>query len=278
MIPRSWLYVPGDRPDMLAKAAERGADALILDLEDGVAPAGKLEARKTVAAWLRDRGGGPAPEAWVRVNPDEPEDVRAAFGPGLRGLVLPKVSSPDDIARVRAQVRDADVPIVALIETAAGLLNAPAIATTPPVARLAIGEVDLAAELGLDPSPDGRELDPLRLQLVVASAAAGLEPPVAPVSRDFSDLEGLRDETERLRRLGFVGRAAIHPAQVAVINEVFTPTAEELDAARRLLARHTEAGGGVTLDDAGLMVDEAVVRTARRKLALADEEGEEGAE
>ncbi|HEX9711531.1 MAG TPA: CoA ester lyase [Actinomycetota bacterium] len=266
---RSMLYVPGDQPEKLAKAAARGADALIVDLEDAVPVGRKAEARATVAAWLRERPR--APVVWVRVNADEllGEDVAAIAGDSPDGVYLPKCSSVAEVDRLVRALGEADVPVCALLETAAGILDARAIASHPRVTRLAIGEADLSAELGIDPSPDERELAPMRAMVVLASAAAHLEPPVGPISTDFADLEALRASTVALKRMGFGGRAAIHPAQVAVINEVFTPTPDEVTRARELLERFEASGGGVVTGGDGRMVDEAIVRAARRTLAQA---------
>ena len=272
MTVRSYLYVPGHRSEMFAKARSRGADALILDLEDAVPEAAKEEARLAVADFLRTRAGqGPA--IWVRLNAGEllADDVRAIIAAGPDGVSLPKVSSPEDVARLGELLAGRPVPIIALIETAAGVLNAPAIARAPGVVRLAIGEADLCAELAMAPSDDEHELAPIRTHIVLASAAAGLEPPVGPVSTDFADLEAFRRSTEAIRRMGFGGRAAIHPAQVGVVNDVFTPTADAVAEARRLIARFEAAGGGAGVDEHGRMVDEAVVRAARRTLSLAGE-------
>lgn len=267
MTARSYLYVPGHRPDRFAKAASSGADAIVLDLEDAVPVGAKDDARAAVRDGI---GGLTGPEVWVRVNGGEllEEDVRAVVRPGLTGVSLPK-ASVSDLQRVDRALGDADLPVIALVETAAGVLDAPAIANAPRVARLAIGEADLSADLAISPSPDARELAPIRLQIVLASAAAGIEPPIAPVSTDFADLATLRTSTHALRRAGFTARACIHPAQVPIVNEVLTPTRDEVDAARRLVARFEETGGGASVDEEGRMVDEAVVRAARRILSRA---------
>jgi citrate lyase subunit beta/citryl-CoA lyase len=269
---RSYLYVPGDRPDMMAKAMSQGADALILDLEDAVPAAAKQDARDAVASFLRGRTDA-RPEIWVRMNGgDMLDDDVAAIAPARPdGLSLPKVSSPDDLARLDMLLGDAKTGVIALIETASGVLDAAAIARAPRVVRLAIGEADLAAELGIVPSDDARELAPMRAQVVLASAAARLDPPIGPVSTDFKDLDAFRRSTEALRRMGFGARAVIHPAQVAIVNESFTPSAEEVAEASKLVARFDATGGGVGVDDDGRMIDEAIVRAARRTLSLAGE-------
>ena len=261
MSPRSYLYVPASRPEMLAKAGDRGADALIVDLEDAVAPSRKVEARLTLRSFLP----GPAEETWVRVNnhPDLLTDDVAACG-GAAGIVLAK-AEPGSLAQAASMTSR---PLIPLIETAAGLLAAAEMAAVPGVERLAIGEADLSAELGVTPGDDGVELLYARSRLVVASAAAGIDAPVGPVFTDFRDAAGLRRSTEALARLGFGSRPAIHPAQVQVINETLTPTPEQLADARELIGAFEEAlaaGAGAAAAD-GVMFDEAVVRQARRIL------------
>ena len=133
--------------------------------------------------------------------------------------------------------------------------------------RLQVGEADLKADTGIEPGDDERELLWVRSQVVLASAAAGIDPPVGPVSTNFRDLDALRASTEAVRRLGYRGRACIHPAQIAVVHEVFTPSPEQVDAAQALIAAYdaaVAAGSGVLIGPDGRMVDEAVVRQARR--------------
>lgn len=267
MSARSYLYVPGDQPDKLVKALTLPADAIIADLEDAVPPANKDAARAAVASWLAEAR---EPMLWVRVNSGDllEQDAGAFRGAkGVAGFVVPKVSSAADIARARAAL--GDEPLCALIETASGVLDARAIAAEPGVVRLALGEADLCAELAIEPSADARELLAIRTQIVLASVAAGIERPVAPVSTDFRDLDALRTTTQGLRRMGFGSRAAIHPAQLDVINDVFTPSDEEVARAERIVARAAQAGGAATTDDDGRMIDEAVVRGARDVLSRA---------
>ena len=263
MSARSYLYVPADRPEMLAKAADRGADALIVDLEDAVAPSRKVEARRALSDFLPGPG-----ETWVRIN-NHPElladDVAASAG--ATGIVLPK-AEPEALSQVTSMT---SLPITALIETAAGLLAATELASAAGVERLAVGEADLSAELGVTPGDDGVELLYARSRVVVASAAAGIAAPTGPVFTDFRDADGLRRSTEALARLGFGSRPAIHPAQVRVINEAFTPTLDQLADARDLIGAYQdalEAGAGAAASD-GVMFDAAVVRQARRVLERA---------
>ena len=273
MAARSYLYVPGDRPDRLAKAAARAGDAIIADLEDAVAPECKERALHEVLAWLdAERTSGR--ERWVRVNagPRGLEEIAALRdSPGLHGVVLPKatLASVKSAAAALGEGR----PVAALVESARGLLEAAALACVPGVSHLGIGEADLTAELGVTPSPDERELLPLRMQLVVASAAAALSPPTGPVSLDVRDLTGLRASTLALRAAGFGSRSAVHPDQVPVIEEVFTPTEHELAAARDVVASYEAAltaGTAVVVDAQGRFLDEAVVRAARRTVSLGE--------
>jgi citrate lyase subunit beta / citryl-CoA lyase len=273
---RSFLYAPGDRPDRLEKALSRAGDAVIADLEDAVVPAHKDRAREEVAALLATVLPGRAPAVWVRVNSGARgvDDLAALGGsPGLSGVVLPKADRAT-VAAARSALPD-DVALAALLETARGLLEAPDLARAG-VSHLGLGEADLAADLGLSPSPDARELWPLRMQVVVASAAAGIAPPTGPVHLDVRDLDGLRHSTQGLRRAGFGSRSAVHPGQVAVIEEVFTPTGAEVDAARAVVASYEASlasGAGVVVDERGRMVDEAVVRSSRRVVETAERLG-----
>lgn len=282
--PRSWLYVPGDQPALLAKAGSRGADALIADLEDAVAPAAKHTARETVADWLSGLGGrqsddAATPQIWVRINAEAvDDDIAAVAAPRLAGVVVAKATVDVMGAAVRAlqQSRarlglDRDFGVVALIESGQGLMQVAQIAAGPQVANLALGEADLAADLSLDPSQDQRELWPYRAAVVAASAASGIAPPTGPVSTDFRDLEALASGCEALRRQGFRSRSAIHPAQVEGINAAFTPSPAEVAAATDVLARLRTADGGATVAD-GRMIDEAVARSARDVLSRAPDD------
>jgi citrate lyase subunit beta / citryl-CoA lyase len=280
---RSTLYVPGDQPEKMSKALNSGADALILDLEDAVAPSAKDAARSAVCAFLVAHSHV-VPVLWVRINQGELGRIDAAAivasgGANLAGLYVPKVDALTELdaldAVVQVAERDAglepgSIPFCALIETATGVLRAAALAEHRRVNRVAIGEADLSSELGVElSSGDERELLFARSMLVLAASAAGINPPIGPVSTNFRDLDAYRASTVALKKLGFVGRSAIHPAQVPVINEVFTPSETEVAKALRLVELFDAAvanGRGVFVDDAGKMVDEAVVRAARRTL------------
>ncbi|MEO3977852.1 CoA ester lyase [Streptomyces sp. CAU 1734] len=284
---RSVLYVPGDAPEKLTRALRSGADELIVDLEDAVPPDSRDAARREVAGRLREVAAGAVPLLWVRVNPGEQgiRDAAAVALPGVAGVVAAKARDPAGLAALGRTLAAAEhehglaegtFGIIPLIESAGAVLLAPRLARAPRVVRLQLGEADLRAELGVDPGPDGRELLHVRSRIVLAAAAAGIRPPVAPVSTDVRDPEGLRESTRAFARLGFRGRACIHPAQIPVVNEVFTPSPEEVDRAREVVTRFREAlaaGTAVCLDGRGRLIDEAVVRRARRLLATAEAYG-----
>lgn len=278
---RSYLYVPAVAGDRMARAASRGADAVIADLEDSVPPSRKAEALAAAVAWLREPRD--AVERWVRVNPGEKGLEELAELAALRpdGFCLPKCAGSADVERVAALIDDLQDParqrpttmLMPLVESASGVLAAAQIAASRRVLRLQIGEIDLATDLGLAVSDDGAELGSVRNAVVVASAAAGILPPVGAVSPQFRDLAGFGRSTAALRRAGFVGRAAIHPDQIRVIHDAYAVSADERDRAARLVAQYEAAlmaGSGVLVGDDGRMVDEAVIRTSRRTIALAD--------
>ncbi|MCD4524364.1 CoA ester lyase [Nocardioides sp. cx-173] len=271
---RSALYVPGDARDKLDRVLERGADEVIVDLEDAVAPKAKDAARETVRIWLHDLPELDNVAVWVRVNSGglREADVRAVAGaPALTGFLVAKTETVDellDLDRLLSSLGSL-AGVVPLLESAGAVLRAGELAGAPRVQRLQMGEADLRADVGITPGPDERELLYARSHVVMASRAAGIKPPIAPVSTDFRDLDAFAESTRELSRLGFVGRACIHPGQVAVANEVFTPTADQVDTAARLVERWEFAGAGVAVDDEGRFVDEAVVRQARLVLARA---------
>lgn len=278
-LPRSYLYVPGNAHDKLAKALTRGADALILDLEDAVPLTEKDSARDAVVSWLAqpvDRG---EVELWVRVNSGDGRstDVNALAGlQNLTGLILAKVRDAAEVVSIAERLTergDTNTLLMPMIETSAALLDARELAMQPRVHLLQVGEIDLAGEMGLIPGDDEAELAGIRTLVVLASAAAGIGSPVGPVSRNTGDLEALARSTELIRRQGFMGRACIHPAQVRVIHQVFAPSPAEVAEAHAVIALAEKAsanGSGVVLDDAGRLVDAAVLHAAHRVLALAE--------
>ncbi|SNT55099.1 citrate lyase subunit beta / citryl-CoA lyase [Asanoa hainanensis] len=267
MTPRSWLYVPGHRTDRVAKALAAGADAVVVDLEDAVPPDQKRVARETALRLAaEDR------PVWVRVNdpagPWGAADVEALAGLNLAGLRLPRCEDP---AVVREVGNRAGLPLQLLVETAAGLARAADLATAHPlVAALGLGEADLSADLRVT-GDEG--LAWARGWIVVAARTAGLPSPIQSVYTDVADLDGLRASTEQARLSGFVGRSVVHPRQIPVVHDVFTPGAAEVAAARAVLAaaaRAQERGEVAVLDADGRFVDPAVVRRARLVLDLSD--------
>ncbi|GAA1886829.1 HpcH/HpaI aldolase/citrate lyase family protein [Asanoa iriomotensis] len=261
----TWLYVPGDRPDRFAKAVASGADSVILDLEDAVVAGRKAYAREAVAEFL----AVPQPvPVQVRVNEQMGPDVAALAGlPGLAGLRLPKVESPATVVEVASRV---DVPLHPLVESAVGLEAAYAIASAHPrVASLGLGEADLRSDLGVS---DDDGLLWARGRVVVAARAAGLPPPAMAVYADVADTDGLARSCRAGRRLGFLGRTAIHPRQLPVIVDAFRPSEREVARAVELLAAVAEAerrdSGTVVLPD-GRFADRAMVAAARRVVDLA---------
>jgi len=257
---RTLLFAPGDRPERFAKASASGAGLVVLDLEDAVAPAAKAAAREHVRSWLAD--GNPCA---VRVNglgTDWHEDDLAVVADHACAVVVPKAESPETLSQVARQM---GTGVLALIETAAGVLGARGIAAAPGVERLALGTYDLGAEMGVSPDdPDAMAW--ARGALVLASAAAGIAPPVDGVTGDVEDEERLTYEVRRAARLGFTGKLCIHPRQVGVVEALLRPTEEELRWARSVMRAVTEAAGPAVVLVDGKMVDKPVVDRARRML------------
>jgi citrate lyase subunit beta/citryl-CoA lyase len=250
---------------------------------------------KDVLTWLNSEQvtqdiNGQVSERWVRVNAGEAglhELDQLAHGL-LRGVVLPKVTSSADLVAADKVITGAErrhglapgsIAFMPLIETAEAVLNIVTIARASRVIILQLGEVDLAADLGIEPGVNDEELAVIRSCVVVASRASAIAAPVGPVSTNYSDLPLFRASTEHLRRLGFVGRVAIHPSQLPIIHETFAHAAEEIESARELIRAaklFAEAGRGAWVGVDGRMVDEAVLRRARRILDLAETSEGEG--
>lgn len=260
---RSLLFVPGDREARLPKALASAADAVIVDLEDAVSPDDKPGARRAVAAFL---GGLPAASVLLRVNAVDTEwyaeDMALAGHAAVAGVVLPKAAS-EALTRARS---DVEAPIWPLVETAQGLQDLPGMASMPGVARLLLGTIDLALDLGIDAShPGGRSmLDVARYHLVGATAAAGLAPPVDGVFTDLGDADGLIAAADHARACGFVGMMCIHPDQAAGVNAAFSPGAAQRDWARRVLEAAGDRSGAFRFE--GQMIDKPVLDRATRLL------------
>ena len=268
---RSALFTPGTEAARLRKAVTSGADVCIFDLEDSVPPSRIGEARAIVREALQELAG--RARIWLRVHPassrELEEDLRAMPLRALEAIVIPKASHRDDAQTCRRLMKQAGVPaelpVVPIIESAAGVLGCAAIAEVAGVARLALGRFDLAAELGVEPDAGGAALVMARAAVVLASTAARLTPPLDSPWLKITDLDGLRTAAERGRADGFGGMLLIHPSHVATVNEVFSPTAEELAWARGIVASSAaaESGGRGAYTQDGQMVDEAIVKRAR---------------
>lgn len=275
MVRRSVLFSPGDQPELLRKAPESGADTVVFDLEDGVDPSRKIEARETVAAVLDEID--PDCEICVRINRIERgarEDLDTILAGALPDtIVLPKVESEDDVHTIAelAQARASRLPVIALLETAEGVLDAAEIARAGPTTAIGLGGEDLAADVGAGRTPENTEIQYARQHVVLAASAAGVDA-IDILLTDFEDTDRLRAETEEAIRFGFDGKMAIHPRQVGVINEAFTPDPDDIEWAERVLAaRDTarEAGRAVFSVD-GEMIDAPLIDRAEQILARAE--------
>jgi len=267
---RSFLFVPGNRPERFAKAARSGADAVVLDLEDSVPPAGKAAARLAIAAQWPDLRALGVPLI-VRINAEGSAartDELAAVDAleGLAAVMVPKAESPETLSRLHARL--GGVSMLPLIETAAGFHAVRALAAAAGVLRLVVGHVDFMADVGMDCDAEQANLITLRFAVAMATREARLAPAIDGVTIQTNDELQLRQDTLRARRFGFRGKLCIHPSQVPVVHETFAPTDAELDWARRVIAADAaSAGAAVQLD--GRMVDLPVVLQARRTLARA---------
>ena len=258
MIARSYLFVPGDRPDRFDKALAAGADAVILDLEDAVAPAKKDEARAAIGKWL-----SATKQVLVRINADTTpwyaEDLELAGAPGIAGILLSKAQSIDN--SLQALCARTGAVLLPQIETAQGFENAYALASTPGVQRLLFGTLDFQVDLGID--GDGDELAYFRSEMVLVSRLAGIQPPVDGPSTALDDTAQLSSDTRRARRMGFGAKLCIHPKQVAPVNAAFAPTAGELAWAQRVVQAAVDSNGAAVALD-GRMVDRPVILKAEQ--------------
>lgn len=281
------LFVPATRPERFAKALTSGADAVIIDLEDAVASAEKGTARQILREQVPGLGGADAPLG-VRVNGAATEHLTedaalvAALADDLDFLVLPEVQGPQDVGRLQellgasthertAEPRAVEtLPLLALVESSAGLLNAPAVAQLPAVRRLALGAADLSEEWEIEPSPEEREFDVARQHLVIASRAAGLNGPIDSPHMNVRDAGGLSRRTAAAAGLGVKGKLCIHPSQVAAVQEAFLVSAEEHQRLQELIRvfEQAESAGdsSVRMPDGGF-VDYPVYRRAVKQVA-----------
>jgi citrate lyase subunit beta/citryl-CoA lyase len=259
-VARTFLFVPGDRPERFDKAAAVGADVVIVDLEDAVKPDAKAAAREAVGSALR-AGARVAVRISAAGTPDFDADLELLLSAPLPvAVIAAKAEDPEQLARIA----ELGSPVIALIESARGVAGVADISGVSGVTRLAFGAIDFTLDVGatMDPALLGH----VRSQLVIHSRAAGIASPLDSPTLDFTDLRVVRDDTRAARALGMGGKLCIHPAQVAVAAEAFAPTAEELDSARRIVAASTHDGAVAT---EGSLVDRPVLEKARRLLAAA---------
>lgn len=257
--PRSYLFVPGNRPERFSKACAAGADAVIVDLEDAVPFAEKAVARAALAAWL----SADYP-VLIRINAADTEwfadDLALCGLPGVAGIVLSKAENVSDIALVE---RAGAAAILPLIESAAGFGNLRAIAQASRVQRLLFGSIDLQLDLGI--SGEREELLYFRSKLVLVSRLAGIAAPVDGVSTAIDDAQRLVDDATHARKMGFGGKLCIHPQQVGHVNGCFRASGDEIAWARRVLEAASRAQGAVVALD-GKMIDRPVILQAEKIL------------
>ena len=266
----AFLFVPGTRPDRFIKALDSGADGIVIDLEDAVAQEDKQKARDAIrAAWptfsaeqkkrLIIRANSPGSQ-FYSADLILVQEINAAC------LLIPKSESLDQINGA-AQILP-NTAIIPMIETAIGLEHLNEIANSEQVLRLALGNIDLQADLGMVCDPQETELQTARFQIVLASRLAQIAPPVDGVTPSTEDIERIIDDAERAKRMGFGGKLCIHPKQVAIVKDAFMPSSEEISWAKRVIeADKASKGAAVKLD--GRMIDRPVVLLAQRTVARA---------
>jgi citrate lyase subunit beta/citryl-CoA lyase len=258
MTPRSYLFVPGNRPERFDKALASAADAVIVDLEDAVPPDQKIAARDLVGAWLSAER-----PVIVRVNaadtPWHADDLALCRRPGVAAVMVAKAERADALAGLGL-----NLPLLPLIESAAGIDQLRAIAAVPGVQRLAFGAIDFQLDLNMRAGFD--ELIHFRSQIVLASRLAGIASPIDSPSVAIDDEAEVEDDAQRARRLGFGAKLCIHPRQLAAVNRSFSPTATEIAWAQRVLEIAAASGGAAVALD-GRMIDKPVILRAQAILA-----------
>ena len=258
---RSYLFVPANRVERFEKALNTSADAVIIDLEDAVPVDLKISARESLKQWLVEH---PQHQVMIRVNAKQTEwfqeDIQLAMLSNVIAIVLPKTESVEDIQAV-ADIRNLD--IYPLIETPLGLAHVRQIAAAPSVRALMFGSIDF--QLEMDMQGGYHELLSFRNEIVLASKLAGIESPVDGVTVDFKDEAIIQLETQQAKNLGFAGKLCIHPNQVNIVNQTFSPTSQEIEWAHRVFYVVDEAQGqAVSLD--GKMIDLPVILKAKKIL------------
>lgn len=270
---RSMLFAPGTKEKVMLKAINSDADSVIIDLEDSVPMSIKEEIRTNVCEFLKTTKT-PKDNIYVRINSWDgawgKRDLMAMTSQNIRGIMLPKAEDAEQLKQVAALMPDG-MELVPLVETAKGILNAVEIAKVEKVSRLAFGAVDFTLDIGTALSKTGHELLFARSYLVLASAAAGILPPIDTVYPDIHDKSGYALELEEIKCLGMGGKLLIHPEQIEPTHRVFTPTDEELAHCRKVVDAFEEAEkqGSAAVQVDGKMVDYPVYAQALRKLEMA---------
>ena len=281
---RSWLFAPGDSARKMEKAAGGEADVVIFDLEDAVAESAKPEARRTIAAFLNEQDAAARGRLWVRVNPLDGEhtltDLAAVMPAHPGGLMLPKVNGRSDVERFHRYVEALEAangilvgstPVIVLAtETAESMFHTGSYKGVPRLAAMSWGAEDLADSIGASSNTreDGEyafTYEMARSLCLLGAASAGV-PAIETIMGDFRDEDGLRRRCERVRREGFAGMLAIHPAQVPVINQAFTPTDDEVSHAQDVVAAFADNPGKGTIAVDGAMLDRPHLARAQRVL------------
>lgn len=275
MVRRTVLFSPGDQPDLLRKAPKAGADVVVFDLEDAVAPSAKESARETVSTVVSE--SSPDCELCVRINPigsggKDDIDALSSELANVDSLMLPKVATPEDVTVLSETLGeyDSDLPVLAILESAKGVLAAPDIAAVDATDALLIGAEDLSADVGLTRTAEGTEILYAREHVILAASSHGIDA-IDTLYTDFEDTEGLAKDTEFAVQLGFDGKMAIHPAQVPVINDAFTPEDDQIEWAKDVISARDEAekeGRGVFSVD-GEMIDAPLIAQAEDVLTRA---------
>ncbi len=272
---RSLLFAPAVRPDLVRKGPATGADAIVIDLEDATPPNAKDEARSILRELVDELGASTA--VFARINditsPWYGDDL-ASLPHGLTGIVVPKIETGEGLDRLQRDLAALDIvtsTIIGGLETALGVADARVLLTHPMIDMAYFGAEDFIADMGGVRTDDNTEVMYARSQVALAGRLAGT-PTIDQIVADFRDDHRFHREAVEARSLGFAGKLCIHPAQVTIANEAFTPSVDEVDRARRLLAAYTEAAasGVASIAFEGQMVDEPVAVQARRVLALAD--------
>jgi citrate lyase subunit beta/citryl-CoA lyase len=267
--PRTYLFVPGNRPERFVKALASGADAVVLDLEDAVAAEAKAQARRAIADWAAQAAPADRARAVVRINDAAsthfPDDLRLLRDAGIACAMLPKAETSQHVSALRAVAPNASV--LALIESARGVAGVDAVAASAGVTRLVFGTLDFALDLDLDIGEHSDALVYAASRLAIASRVAGLAAPVAGVTPQLDDEARLLADLAWSRRMGFDAKLCIHPRQVAPIHAALTPDAQAVSWAQRVLAAEAASPGAAQLD--GRMIDRPVVLQAQRTLQRA---------